>query len=248
MFEIIPAIDLIEGRCVRLSEGDFANKTVYRDDPLAVAREFESAGLRRLHMVDLDGARTGRVVNLEVLERIAAGTGLVIDFGGGIKTADDLKNVYDAGARMANIGSLAVKEPEKFLSFVERFGGERVLLGADVRGEKLAIDGWQTATGIEIVPFLRDYLEKGVAQAFVTDISRDGRLAGSSDELYAKILDEVPGLRLIASGGVGNLEDVVRLERIGCAGVIIGKAIYEGRVKLEELMNLYPQMNTDGHG
>lgn len=235
MIEIIPAIDLIEGRCVRLVEGDFARRTIYRDDPLEVAREFERAGLRRLHVVDLDGAKSGRVVNLKALEAIAGGTNLIVDFGGGLKTSDDLAAVFAAGAAIANIGSLAVKEPELFFSFLEQFGSERILLGADVRGETLAINGWQTATEIEIVGFLREWRRRGVRRAFVTDIGRDGLLAGSSRELYARILRAIPDLELIASGGVTDLEDVRALERIGCAGVIIGKAIYEGRIKLEEL-------------
>ena len=235
MFEIIPAIDLIDGQCVRLAEGDFARKKVYRENPLAVAREFAAAGLKRLHVVDLDGAKSGRVTNLRVLEEIAGGTALRIDFGGGIKTRADLRAVFEAGAQVANIGSLAVKEPDRFFSFIEEFGGERILLGADVKNKKLAIDGWQTTTELEIIPFLIDYHSRGVRQAFVTDIGKDGLLTGSSDELYAEILSAVPTLELIASGGVANIEDVRALKRLGCAGAIIGKAIYEGRIALDEL-------------
>lgn len=237
MFEIIPAIDLIEGKCVRLSQGDFARKKIYRENPLEVAKEFENAGLKRLHVVDLDGAKNGRVTNLKVLETIAANTNLTIDFGGGIKTDEDIQAVFDAGAKMTSIGSIAVKEPEKFFSWIEKYGGERILLGADVKGEKLSINGWQTDTKIEILPFLRDYYDKGVAQTFVTDISKDGLLEGSANELYAKILKEIPALKLIASGGVSRIEDVYELEKIGCAGVIIGKAIYEGKISLEKLKN-----------
>lgn len=235
MIEIIPAIDLIDGKCVRLSQGDFSQKKIYRENPLEAAQEFENAGLKRLHIVDLDGAKNGRVTNLKVLETIAENTNLTIDFGGGIKTDEDIQSVFDAGAQMASIGSVAVKNAEKFFAWLEKYGGEKILLGADVKGEKLAINGWQTETEIEIIPFLREYAAKGVTQTFVTDISKDGLLQGSSNELYAKILREIPAVKLIASGGVSKIEDVDELEKIGCSGVIIGKAIYEGRIKLEDL-------------
>lgn len=235
MIEIIPAIDLIDGKCVRLRQGDFAQKTVYRENPLDAAQEFENAGLRRLHIVDLDGAKNGHVTNLRVLETIANKTRLSIDFGGGIKTDEDIRAVFDAGAEMAGIGSVAVKEPEKFFAWLEKYGGERILLGADVKNKKLAIDGWQTETDTEIVPFLSEYFARGVVQAFVTDISKDGVLQGASIELYAEILSEIPGLKLIASGGVAKAEDIFELEKIGCAGVIVGKAIYEGKIRLEDL-------------
>ena len=235
MIEIIPAIDLIDGKCVRLAQGDFARQKVYNENPLDVARMFENAGLRRLHIVDLDGAKRGKITNLKVLETIAARTNLTIDFGGGIKTDDDLKAVFDAGASLASIGSIAVKEQEKFFGFLEKFGGEKILLGADVKGKNLAINGWQTATEIEILPFLKEYFAKGVKQVFVTDISKDGLLEGSANELYAEILSEIPALKLIASGGVSKIEDIRELEKIGCSGAIVGKAIYEGRIKLEEI-------------
>jgi phosphoribosylformimino-5-aminoimidazole carboxamide ribotide isomerase len=235
MIEIIPAIDLIDGKCVRLAQGDFARKKIYNENPLEVARMFENAGLRRLHIVDLDGAKRGKITNLKVLEAIAANTKLTIDFGGGIKTGDDLKAIFDAGAAIASLGSVAVKDREKFFEFLERYGGEKILLGADVKGVNLAINGWQTATKIEILPFLREYYAKGVTQTFVTDISKDGVLEGSANELYAEIISEIPDLKLIASGGVSKIEDVRELEKIGCSGVIIGKAIYEGRIKLEDL-------------
>jgi phosphoribosylformimino-5-aminoimidazole carboxamide ribotide isomerase len=235
MIEIIPAIDLIEGKCVRLTQGDFARRKIYNENPLEVAKEFERAGLTRLHIVDLDGARRGQVTNLKVLETIAARTKLTIDFGGGIKTTADVRRVFDAGAEMASIGSIAVKEPDKFFSWLVEFGGEKIMLGADVKDKRLAINGWQTATEIEILSFLREYSERGVRQCFVTDISRDGLLAGSANELYAEIRRALPALKLIASGGVSKIEDIRELEKIGCAGVIVGKAIYEGRVKLEEL-------------
>lgn len=236
MFEIIPAIDLMSGKCVRLSQGDFASRKIYNENPLQTARRFEAAGLKRLHIVDLDGAKTGAVANLKVLELIASNTNLAIDFGGGIKTDADIESVFDAGAKMAGVGSFAVKEPEKFFRWLEKYGGGRILLGADVNGEKLAINGWQTATDLEVSPFLTDYYARGVSQVFCTDIAKDGLLAGAANELYARILSALPELKLIASGGVSCIEDVLELKKIGCAGVIVGKAIYEGKIKLEELM------------
>ncbi len=238
MFEIIPAIDLIDGHCVRLAQGDFARKTVYSGNPLEVAREFENAGLKRLHIVDLDGAKKGVIANLKVLEMIASETELTIDFGGGIKTDADLQSVFDAGATMACVGSGAVKEPERFFTWIEKYGGENILLGADVRGEHLTINGWQTATDLKIIPFLENYFAMGVSQFFCTDVSKDGLLAGSATELYKQIRGRIPKLKLIASGGVGSISDIVELKNIGCAGVIVGKAIYEGKIKLEELAGI----------
>ena len=235
MIEIIPAIDLIDGKCVRLSEGDFARKIVYHEYPLEVAKTFESAGLRRLHIVDLDGAKNGEVTNLKVLETIARNTNLTIDFGGGIKTDADIESVFNAGASIASIGSVAVKNAEKFFDWLEKYGSEKILLGADVKGKNLAINGWQTATEIEILQFLKEYFMKGVTQTFVTDISKDGLLQGASNELYTEILREIPEIKLIASGGVSKIEDIHELEKIGCSSVIVGKAIYEGKIKLEEL-------------
>ena len=236
MIEVIPAIDLIDGKCVRLAQGDFARKKVYSANPLEVAKEFEFFGLNRLHIVDLVGAKTGKAANLKVLETIARNTNLTIDFGGGVKTDDDIRSVFDAGAQAASIGSIAVKNAERFLLWLEKYGGEKILLGADVIGKTLAIDGWQSKTEIELLSFLKEYFAKGVTQTFVTDISKDGLLQGASNGLYAEILGEVPGLKLIASGGVSKIEDVYDLEKIGCAGVIIGKAIYEGRIKLGDLI------------
>lgn len=235
MIEIIPAIDLIEGKCVRLSQGDFARRKIYNENPLEATKEFEAVGLKRLHIVDLDGAKRGKVTNLKVLETIASQTNLTIDFGGGIKTDQDIEAVFGAGAEMASIGSVAVKEPEKFFGWLEKYGGEKILLGADVRDGNLAINGWQTETDLEILLFLQNYFERGVRQAFCTDISKDGLLGGAANELYARILSRLPELKLIASGGVSCLEDILELEEIGCAGVIVGKAIYEGKIKLEEL-------------
>ena len=237
MIEIIPAIDLIDGKCVRLSQGDFSRQTTYSDDPLEVARKFEAAGLRRLHIVDLDGARSGKIANLNILEKISQNTDLSIDFGGGIKTAEDLRSIFDAGASMAAIGSVAVKAPDKFFGWIEYYGSEKILLGADVRAGNLSVDGWQTVTAIEIVPFLLGYFAKGVSQVFVTDIAKDGVLQGPSLEMYNQIRETLPDMRLIASGGVSSMEDIDELERIGCHGVIVGKAIYEGRISLEMLSN-----------
>lgn len=235
MIEIIPAIDIIDGKCVRLSQGDFSRSKIYSDDPLEIAKRFEGAGLNRLHIVDLDGAKNGKITNLAVLEKIASGSSLKIDFGGGIKELDDLKAVFDAGAAIASIGSVAVKSPDKFFAWLEKYGSEKILLGADVRDGNLFVDGWQTVTEMEIVPFLLEYFAKRVRQVFVTDIARDGELKGPSIELYRQIRDALPDMKLIASGGVSNFDDLVELERIGCHGVIIGKAIYEGQITLEEL-------------
>lgn len=235
MIEIIPAIDVIEGKCVRLNQGDFSQKKIYSDDPVSVAKDFESHGLRRLHIVDLDGAKIGKVTNLKVLERIASETTLEIDFGGGIKTDNDIKTVFDAGAKMAGIGSIAVKEEEKFAAWLLKYGSEKILLGADVKDGMVAIDGWQTKTKLKILPFLKKYYAMGVRQVFVTDISKDGLLQGSSKNLYTIILKHLPRLQLIASGGVDSIDEVSELEQLGCAGVIIGKAIYEDRISLSKL-------------
>jgi phosphoribosylformimino-5-aminoimidazole carboxamide ribotide isomerase len=235
MIEIIPAIDIIEAKCVRLTYGDFSRKTVYSDDPLEIAKRFESIGLRRLHMVDLEGAKRGNPANLAVLERIAAGTSLTIDFGGGVKTETDLQSIFAAGAAIANIGSLAVKEPDTFVEWLDKFGRDRILLGADCRNEKIAVNGWQTDTEVSVFDFLEGMNSRGVRSAFVTDIGRDGAMSGPSVDLYERIMAELPALELIASGGVSSIRDVEELDRIGCRGVIVGKAIYEGRITEEEL-------------
>jgi phosphoribosylformimino-5-aminoimidazole carboxamide ribotide isomerase len=235
MIEIIPAIDLMDGKCVRLKQGDFSRKTVYSDDPVETAKQFEASGVKRLHMVDLDGARKGEPANINVLEEVANATGLAIDFGGGIKTEANVKRVFDAGAEMVNLGSIAVTEPDLFFEWLDHFGSESVLLGADVRSGKLAINGWQEDTEVEAIPFLSEYHARGVEQAFVTDISKDGAMQGPSLRLYKEISLAVPGLKLIASGGVTSTGDIDDLEQMGCTGVIIGKAIYEGSIKLEQL-------------
>jgi phosphoribosylformimino-5-aminoimidazole carboxamide ribotide isomerase len=235
MIQIIPAIDLMEGKCVRLTRGDFASKSTYSDDPVETAKAFEAIGIRRLHMVDLDGARSGKLQNIPVLERVAAETSLVIDFGGGVRSNADLHDVFNAGAAIANIGSVAVKDPELFLSWLEKYGGERILLGADTRNGLIAVNGWQAESDVGVVDLLERFVRKGARNVFVTDIDRDGSLGGPSIELYEEILASVPDINLIASGGVRDLGDIASLERIGCSGVIIGKAIYEGRIALKEL-------------
>ena len=235
MIEIIPAIDIIDGKCVRLTQGDFTRKKIYADDPVKVAKQFESLGLRRLHIVDLDGAKCGKPANLSVLERVASATGFVIDFGGGIKTDEDLAAVFEAGAAIANIGSVGVREPERFFRWIKAFGADHILLGADAKNGNVAINGWKTQTKIDVVDMLRAHFERGVRQAFVTDIASDGAMKGPAAELYKDILAAVPQLDLIASGGVSSIADVVALDKVGCSGVIVGKAIYEGRITDEEL-------------
>lgn len=236
--EIIPAIDIIDGKCVRLTQGDYAQKKIYNEHPLEVAAAFEDAGLRRLHLVDLDGARVGAVKNWKVLETLAGKTGLVIDFGGGIKTAADVDIVFNSGAALATVGSIAVKDAWLFASWLSEYGAEKFLLGADVKDEKIAVHGWQETTDIWIYDFIRDFMERGVRQVFCTDVSKDGLLQGPALELYRMIVKEFPDLHFIASGGVSGMDDLHRLEEAGCKGVIIGKAIYEGRIRLNELLNL----------
>jgi len=233
--QIIPAIDIIEGKCVRLTEGDYAQKKIYNEDPLEVAKQFEGAGLMRLHLVDLDGAKAGKVINWKVLEKIANKTSLVIDFGGGIKTEAVLKTVLDTGATYATIGSLAVKEKETFEQWIERYGAAVFMLGADVYEEKIAVGGWLEKTAIDVYDFIGSYMQKGVAQLFCTDIQKDGKLKGPSIELYQKILHQYPSLQLIASGGVSQLKDLQELRTIGCSAAIVGKAIYENKISLLEL-------------
>jgi phosphoribosylformimino-5-aminoimidazole carboxamide ribotide isomerase len=233
--QIIPAIDIIEGKCVRLTEGDYAQKKIYNENPLEVAKAFEGIGLMRLHLVDLDGAKAGEVVNWKVLEKIANQTQLKIDFGGGIKTEATLKTVLDTGAKFATIGSLAVKSPEIFQEWIARFGAKVFMLGADVFEEKIAIGGWLEKTNITVFDFMKLYMDKGVKQIFCTDIQKDGKLQGPSIELYQKILEQFPDLQLIASGGVSSLDDLIELEEIGCNAAIVGKAIYENKITINEL-------------
>jgi len=233
--QIIPAIDVIEGKCVRLTEGDYAQKKIYNEDPLEVAKAFEGIGLMRLHLVDLDGAKAGEVVNWKVLEKIANNTELKIDFGGGIKTEAILKTVLDTGATYATIGSLAVKNELLFQEWIARFGASTFMLGADVFEEKIAIGGWLEKTEISVFDFMKSYTDKGVKQIFCTDIKKDGKLQGPSIELYQKIIEQFPNLHLIASGGVSSLDDLIELEEIGCSATIVGKAIYENKITISEL-------------
>ena len=233
--EIIPAIDIIDGKCVRLTQGDYAQKTVYNENPLEVAKEFEGAGVKRLHLVDLDGAKAGTVQNWKVLQSIAANTSLVIDFGGGIKQEKDLAIVFESGAAFATIGSLAVKSPQLFVEWLAAYGADKFLLGADVKDRKIAVAGWLETTELNILDFLGDYLSKGVQQVFCTDVSKDGKLEGPSLGLYQEILAKYPQAYFIASGGVSSMQDLHALQSIGCAGAIVGKAIYEGRITLDEL-------------
>ena len=232
---IIPAIDLIDGKCVRLTQGDYDRKTVYNEDPLAVAREFEAAGLQRLHVVDLDGARGGGIVNHRVLERIAAATKLRIDWGGGMKSDEDIRVAFESGAHQVTGGTIAVRQPEVFLGWLERYGAERIILGTDVRGDRIAVSGWEEASDRELFEFLAEYVERGVRYTICTDVSKDGLLQGTARELYGRIRREQPTVNLIASGGVADTDDLDALQALDCYGVIVGKAIYEGKISLEEL-------------
>lgn len=235
MIEIIPAIDLIDGKCVRLSQGDYAQKKVYNENPLEVAKMFAGAGIQRLHLVDLDGAKAHHIVNYKVLEQIASKTDLIIDFGGGLKSDDDLRVAFECGAKMITGGSIAVKNPEMFSRWIDRYGGEKIILGADVKNEKIAVSGWQEDTEVELIPFIQQYHAEGITKVICTDIAKDGMLQGTSIDLYKKILQAQPGIYLIASGGVSAIEDIELLEENAVPAVITGKAIYEGRIKLSEL-------------
>jgi phosphoribosylformimino-5-aminoimidazole carboxamide ribotide isomerase len=239
--KIIPAIDIIDGKCVRLTQGDYAQKTIYNERPLEVALQFQDAGLSRLHLVDLDGAKAGTVRNWKVLELIAGRTSLVIDFGGGIKTDKDVQIVFDSGAAMATVGSIAVKEEGTFSEWLKIFGASKFLLGADVKDEKIAVHGWQETTDIWIYDFIAKYLNKGVSQIFCTDVSKDGKLSGPSTALYKNIIGKFKDLQFIASGGVSSMSDIAALAEIGCDGAIVGKAIYENRVTLAELKKFNEQ-------
>ena len=233
--EIIPAIDIIGGKCVRLTQGDYAQTTIYNERPLEVAKQFEDAGLRRLHLVDLDGAREGAVKNWKVLETIAGKSGLVIDFGGGIKTEADVRIVFDSGAALATVGSIAVKQEDVFTGWLKSFGADKFLLGADVRNEKLAVAGWQETTDVWIFDFIEKYIQHGIQQLFCTDVSKDGKLEGPAVDLYRNIIGKFPSLHFIASGGVSSVKDLDALAEAGCKAAIVGKAIYENRVSLEDI-------------
>lgn len=234
---IIPAIDIIEGKCVRLSQGNYDTKKIYNENPLEIAKEFQDHGIRYLHLVDLDGARSKHIVNHKVLEQIASGTSLKIDFGGGLKSDEDLKIAFESGASQITGGSIAVKDPEIFASWLTRFGREKIILGADAQNEKVAINGWEEDSELDLLPFIKQYKEKGVEYVICTDISKDGMLQGPSVELYRKILAEIDGVKLIASGGIASFDDLPELADAGCEGAILGKAIYEGRISLKQLEN-----------
>ena len=233
--ELIPAIDIIEGQCVRLTKGNYDQKTVYRDSPAEVAREFESFGFKRLHVVDLDGAKSKHIVNDAVLNAITSNTSLTVDFGGGIKTDGDIEKAFASGAAMVTVGSIAVTQPELFMGWLEKYGSERMILGADVRHGMISINGWKEDSSEELLPFLKKYVEAGVKNVLCTEISKDGTLAGPAIDLYKKVMDTYPQLHLIASGGVSSKEDILALDKASIPAVVFGKAIYEGKINLKEL-------------
>lgn len=232
---IIPAIDIIEGKCVRLSKGDYSTSKIYNEDPLEVARQFQDHGIEYLHLVDLDGARVGHIVNYRILEEIAGRTSLKIDFGGGLRSDADLKTAFESGASQITGGSIAVKDPETFERWIAQYGGQKIILGADVHERKVAVSGWTEESEKELLPFVKDYLKKGIEYVVCTDISKDGMLEGPSLDLYREMLAELQGLKLIASGGITGMDDLYQLSEMGCEGAIIGKAIYEGRISLKHL-------------
>ena len=235
MIELIPAIDIIGGQCVRLTKGDYDQKTVYRDSPAEVAKEFEEIGFKRLHVVDLDGAKSKHIVNSEVLHRITTDTQLIVDFGGGIKTDEDIEKAFTAGASMVTIGSIAVTNPDLFMGWLEKYGAERIILGADVRHGKVSINGWKEDSSEDLLPFLKKYVDAGVKNVLCTEISKDGTLTGPAIELYQSMMTAYPELHLIASGGVSSIDDIKALEAAGIPAVVFGKAIYEGKINLNEL-------------
>lgn len=235
MIELIPAIDIIDGKCVRLSQGDYDSKKVYNENPVEVAKELEVHGIRRLHVVDLDGAASHHVVNYRTLERIASQTSLIVDFGGGVKSDEDLKIAFESGAQMITGGSIAVKNPDLFCHWLQSYGSEKIILGADVKDHKIAVNGWKDESTCELFPFLQDYVDKGIRKVICTDISCDGMLQGPSTSLYKEMLERHPDLYLIASGGVSCADDIHALEAAGVPAVIFGKALYEGRITLKEM-------------
>ena len=234
--ELIPAIDIINGQCVRLTKGDYAQKKVYNDDPVSVAKQFEHLGFKRLHVVDLDGAKSKHVVNDKVLKEITDNTGLIIDFGGGIKSEEDIEKAFHAGAAMVTIGSVAVTHPGQFMKWVEKYGADRLILGADVRNGKISINGWKEDSKEDLLPFLKQYVEKGIKNVLCTEISEDGTLQGPAINLYQEIMKEYPTLHLIASGGVSSNEDIIELDQKGIPAVVFGKAFYEGKINIKELL------------
>lgn len=232
---IIPAIDIIGGKCVRLTKGDYNTKKIYNENPLEVAKEFEDVGIEYLHVVDLDGAKSNHIVNYKILEQIASKTNLKIDFGGGLKSDEDLKVAFESGAKQITGGSIAVKNPEMFLSWISKYGSEKIILGADVLDEKIAINGWQENSGVDLFSFLEDYISKGIVNVICTDISKDGMLEGASVKLYNKMISKFPTINLTASGGVKDLKDLDLLKANGLESAIVGKAIYENKISFKEL-------------
>ncbi|MCX2837339.1 1-(5-phosphoribosyl)-5-[(5-phosphoribosylamino)methylideneamino]imidazole-4-carboxamide isomerase [Salinimicrobium sp. MT39] len=233
--KIIPAIDIIDGKCVRLSQGDYNSKKIYNENPLEVAKQFQDHGIQYLHLVDLDGAKSKHIVNYKVLEQIASGTELQIDFGGGLKSDKDLEIAFNSGASQITGGSIAVKDRETFLSWLEKYGSEKIILGADAKDEKVAVSGWLEDSKEDLLPFIQKYSENGVQYVICTDIAKDGMLQGPSFELYRKILGEIQDVKLIASGGIAEFDDLPKLQEIGCEGAILGKAIYENKISLKQL-------------
>ncbi len=235
MIEFIPAIDIIDGKCVRLSQGKYDSQKVYNENPVEVAKEFEAYGISRLHVVDLDGAASHHVVNYRILDRIASQTSLIIDFGGGVKSDEDLTIAFENGAQMVTLGSIAVKQPDLFCQWLDKYGNDKIILGADVKDNKIAISGWKEESSQELMPFLDYYIKKGITKVLCTDISRDGMLEGPSTPLYKDIMTAYPELHLIASGGVSSLDDILKLHEAGIPAVVVGKALYEGKISLREL-------------
>ncbi|MBR3014070.1 MAG: 1-(5-phosphoribosyl)-5-[Bacteroidaceae bacterium] len=234
--ELIPAIDIIDGKCVRLSQGDYDRRKEYDERPLEVAKRLQDVGIRRLHVVDLDGAASSHIVNYKSLEQIATHTDLMIDFGGGLKTDDDLRIAFECGAAMVTGGSIAVKDAETFCRWLQIYGSERIILGADAKDKKVSVSGWKENSDLELLPFISSYVEQGISKVICTDISKDGMLLGPAVELYQEIMEQHPSLHLIASGGVGSMDDIKRLEEAGVPAVIFGKALYEGRITMDELI------------
>lgn len=235
MIEIIPAIDIIGGKCVRLTRGEYTTSKVYSDDPVDMAKRFADAGCRRLHLVDLDGAKSNHIVNHRTLEQVASRTPLIVDFGGGLKSDDDLRIAFESGASMVTGGSIAVRRPETFLRWLDTYGSDRIILGADARGGKIAAEGWTATSDRDIVPFIEGYAAHGVRRVISTEISVDGTLEGPAISLYRRILDILPDLWLVASGGVGSISDIAALDTAAVPAVIVGKAIYEGRISLSDI-------------
>jgi phosphoribosylformimino-5-aminoimidazole carboxamide ribotide isomerase len=236
MIELIPAIDIINGQCVRLTKGDYNQKTVYHDSPAEVAQSFAQIGFQRLHVVDLDGAKSKHIVNVEALQAITSHTKLTVDFGGGIKTDADIEQAFNHGASMVTVGSIAVTQPSLFISWMKKYGADRLILGADVRNGKISINGWKEDSEEDLLPFLKKYVDAGVHNVLCTEISKDGTLQGPAIDLYKEVMSAYPDLHLIASGGVSSIDDIKALDAAGIPAVVFGKAIYEGRIDLNELM------------